>query len=174
MHIDDGHFKLRTFSDKNRDEKEIEEDELDINKLLGLNNHTMPIDNFPDPFITCCFINDTLIYVNLYHSATKCHHSFIYNYKTRKISSHQKVQMTTNKLNFPYKCFYNSEENEIFSFYRQGNAFNVPVLEIESKQNENKEAYIMQKMIDKDLGQMFLIHDKCLVVRSSSDILFFK
>ena len=82
--------------------------------------------------------------------------------------------MTTNKLNFPYKCFYNSEENEIFSFYRQGNSFRFPILEIESTQNEKKEKYVMQKMIDKDLGQMFLVHEKCLVVRSSSDILFFK
>ena len=86
--IDDGNFKLRTFSDQKRKEEEIFENELDINKKLGLDNHTMPIDNFPDPFITCCFINDTFIFVNLYHSPSTTHHSFIYNYKTYQISSH--------------------------------------------------------------------------------------
>ena len=78
--IDDGHFKLRTFGSENRTDEEIEANELDINTKLGLNNHTMPIDNFPDPFIICCFINETLIFVNLYHSASTTHHSFIYNY----------------------------------------------------------------------------------------------
>ena len=41
VYNDDGHFYLRTFGKVNRTAEEIEKDELDINKLLGLNNHTM-------------------------------------------------------------------------------------------------------------------------------------
>jgi hypothetical protein len=52
--------------------------ELDINAELGLDNHTMPINNFPDPFITCCFVNDDLIFVNLFHNKKKEHHHFFY------------------------------------------------------------------------------------------------
>jgi hypothetical protein len=69
--LDDGIFKLRVFdipdfdkSSKNlnitRTKEEIEECTLDINRELGLDNHTMPIDNFPDPFINCCFIDREL------------------------------------------------------------------------------------------------------------------
>ena len=65
--MDDGYFKLRTFGTTTRTEEEIAETELDINKALDLNNHTIPIYNFPDPFITCCFVHDDWIYVNLYH-----------------------------------------------------------------------------------------------------------
>ena len=32
--------------------------------------------------------------------------------------------------NFPYKSFYNSEENEAYVFYRQGHSFRVPIKEI--------------------------------------------
>ena len=30
------------------------------------------------------------------------------------------VKMDTNAKNFPFKCFYNDEKNEIYLFYRQG------------------------------------------------------
>jgi len=45
---------------------------------------------------------------------------FIYDYVQKTVSSHQTVQLEHDHLNFPYKCFYNSEENEVYSFYRQG------------------------------------------------------
>lgn len=41
----------------------------------------------------------------------------------------------SNDKNFPVKAFYNSEYNEIYSFYRQGQSFRVPVFEIECDQN---------------------------------------
>ena len=53
-----------------REEEEIRANELDINKALGLDDHTMPIENFPDPFINCCFIDDQLVFVNLFHTAS--------------------------------------------------------------------------------------------------------
>ena len=42
-----------------------------------------------------------------------------------------------------------------------------------------KEDYIfktfkVQKMTDKDLGEMYLVYNTALIVRSSSDLLFFK
>tara|TARA_B110000285_G_C14791031_1_gene453039 strand:- start:247 stop:372 length:126 start_codon:yes stop_codon:yes gene_type:complete len=32
----------------------------------------------------------------------------------------------SSKKNFPYKCFYNDEEDEVYAFYRQGEFFNIP------------------------------------------------
>jgi len=84
-YLDDGIFKLRTFGKTTREDKEIEENELNINDRLELNNHTMPIDNFPDPFISCVFIDDDLLYINLFHNATVTHHHFFFKISTREI-----------------------------------------------------------------------------------------
>ena len=46
--------------------------------------------------------------------------------------------------------------------------------EVESPKNEGKEEYYYQKIYDKDLGAMYLVFEQALIVRCSSQILFFK
>jgi hypothetical protein len=173
-YVDDGVFKLRTFGEKSRSAEEIKEEELNINEHLGLNNHTMPINNFPDPFIACTFIDDDLMYVNLFHNATLTHHHFFYKRATREILRHTTLVMDCNKKNFPQKCFYNTDNNEIYTFYRQGQSLRVPVLEIDSDKNDGKKDFYFQKIYDKDLGAMYLIFEQALIVKCSNEILFFK
>lgn len=43
VYFDNGNFRLRTFSRKQRSEEFIKRMEVDINKLLQINNYTMPI-----------------------------------------------------------------------------------------------------------------------------------
>ena len=81
--MDDGKFRIRTFGEKSRTPEEIEEEEFDINKALDINDYTMPNQSFPDPYITCCFVTNDLIFVNLYHNSTLTHHHFFYNRVTR-------------------------------------------------------------------------------------------
>ena len=100
--------------------EEIEVNEFDINAHFGLDDHTMVIDNFPDPFIGCTFITNDLLYVNFFYAPKCIHHSFIFNHVTRAVTSHIEIQMKMNHYNFPYKCFYSSKENEVYSFYRHG------------------------------------------------------
>jgi hypothetical protein len=66
VYYDDGFFKFRNFGETTRTQQEIEENELDINNELFLNNYTMPISNFPEPFVTCCFTNDDLAFISLF------------------------------------------------------------------------------------------------------------
>lgn len=80
----------------------------------------------------------------------------------------------SNDRNFPFKSFYNEEDNEVYSFYRQGQSFRIPVFAVDHKSNKDKSEYLFEKIYDKDLGQMFLIYGKALVVRCSSQVLFFK
>lgn len=75
-------------------------------------------------------------------------------------------KMECNSKNFPYKSFYNDEDNVIYSFYRQGQAFTVNADDAMDVQYE--------KMTDVDLGQMYLVNNKALIARSSSKVLFFK
>ena len=62
VYNDDGHFYMRTFEQTSkaggpeRTPEEIKDSELDINKLIDCNNHTMCNQTFPDPFITCTFL----------------------------------------------------------------------------------------------------------------------
>ena len=145
----------------------------------------MPIDNFPDPFIACCFVTDDLIFVNLFHNKQKQHHHFFYHLSTKQLTQKTVIDIDSNNKNFPVKCFYKSEYNEIYTFYRQGHSFRIPVFDIDCKQNfelagintlkkEKKKPYTAQDIYDKDLGQMFLINETALVCRSSSLILFFR
>ena len=71
-----------------------------------------------------------------------------------------------NLKNFPYKSFYSEENDEIYTFYRQGQAFTMKPDDIAN--------YRFEKIIDKDLGQMVLMYGEALAVRSSSKIYFFK
>ena len=66
VYYDDGLFKFRNFGETTRTLEAIAENELDINKQLNINNHTMPISNFPEPFITCCFTSDELAFISLF------------------------------------------------------------------------------------------------------------
>ena len=64
------------------------------------------------------------------------------------------------------------EYNEIYTFYRQGQSYRVPVFDIDVKANYEmdkiKDRYTFQDIFDKDLGQMFLINETALVARSSA------
>ena len=95
-YLDDGRYRLRTFSEEDfedkdgkprdgRTKKEIMDDELDINKELNLDFDTMPINNFPDPFITCCFISYERLFVNLFHNYSLTHYHFVWDIKSRKL-----------------------------------------------------------------------------------------
>lgn len=35
------------------------------------------------------------------------------------------IKMETNGKNFPFKCFYNDDRNEVYVFYRQGEALTI-------------------------------------------------
>lgn len=149
VYFNDGEFRLRTFECKTRTEKEIAENELNINKLLGLNNWTMAISGFPDPYITCCFVEDNQVFINLFYNYTLTHYHFVWDIDNKKVVGEiVSRQLECSKKNFPYKCFYNEEKKEIYSFYRQGQAFKVFVKD----ENPAKWTYQFDKMTDADLG----------------------
>ena len=167
VYANDGNFKLRVFGKQRRDESEIQENEFDINKALDINNYTMPIQGFADPFSTCSFIDDDRIFVQLFYNFDRTHWHFIYDHSKRAIEGAPFSQkLVCSAKNFPYKSFYNTDDNEIYSFYRQGEAFIV--------HGDDAQTVKFEKMADQDLGYMYLINNKALVARSSSKIVFFK
>ena len=126
MYFDDGKFKLRTFGKENRSEDEIQANEVSINELIDIDDFTMPNEELSDPFINCCFISDEKIYVALYHGYSMTHYHFVWNLKTKSMEDvvpfKQELEDSSPK-NFPFKSFYSEEMDQIFCFYRQGQAF---------------------------------------------------
>ena len=68
--------------------------------------------------------------------------------------------------NFPVKCFYNDDEDEIYSFYRQGEALII--------QPHDSKQYTMNKMTEMELGTMYLIYNKALAASTSDLVSFYK
>ena len=69
-------------------------------------------------------------------------------------------------MNFPMKSFYNEINNQVYTFYRQGNSSTVDVA--------NPQQVITSKLDIDDMGSMYLLFDRALVTRSSNSIRFFK
>lgn len=123
-----------------------------FNTLLGLDNHTMPCDDFQDPFITCCFITNDLLFVNFFYTKERAHFHFVWDQELREIHGPVKVKMGSicSSKNFPIKCFYNFEKNEIYSFYRQGQAFSVVPETLD---------YRVEQITFRELGQLVLYNN---------------
>jgi len=87
---------------KERTIKEIEANELKINEVLGIDFNSMVVDNFNFPNGTCCFITDTLLYVNIFHPPTLTHYHFVYNHSNKNVSQITQVKLRKiNDKNFP-------------------------------------------------------------------------
>ena len=117
----------------------------------------MAIEGFQDPFITCCFVKDDLIFVNFFHNYSMTHYHFIWDKLRKRILGGQDglpimfkmPEANCNMKNFPYQCFFNDEQNEIFSFYRQGQSFTI--------KPDHLAEFDFQQMTDADLGDMVLV-----------------
>ena len=115
--MDNGIFKMRVF-DINPFPIEKEAEDVNFSEMLSLDNFTIPVAGFPDPFITSTFINDDRIFVVLYHTKQFMHYHFIYSIKQKKIVSNVVNHKMPELLkNFPYKTFYN-QDDEVYTFYR--------------------------------------------------------
>lgn len=93
---------------------------------------------------------------------------FTYSYQEKKLLSETTVSeiQDCTILNFPIKSFYSRVTQNCYTFYRQGHAFTINA--------QTPAECKCEKITDADLGDMYLLFDQALVVRSSSSILFFK
>ena len=80
VYIDDGKFRLRIFTKEARPQEQCEQEDFDINTALNIDDYTMPIQGFPDPFITCTFIDDNRIAVQLFYNYSQVHYHFVYDH----------------------------------------------------------------------------------------------
>ena len=121
--FDDGKFRVRYFdkSKMTRTDDEIQKSQIDVNSLLKLDNWIMVIDDFSEPFMNCCFLDDERLYVCLFYTVSRTHYHFIWNMKSHSmVGQPHSIVLDCSLKNFPYKSFYNDDKNEIYTIYRQG------------------------------------------------------
>lgn len=163
-YLNDGVFHLLVFDQ----EKELYD--FEINQAIGIDNLTRPNDNFPDPMISVCFVEDDKksdIFVNLYHTPTHTMWYFLYSYETHKLTSdpiQTPLRQTTR--NFPLSCFYDDDRHFVYVFFRQGETYFVNLQEMRRIQQ--------QRISDWDIGNAYLYNNKVLMIMSSNQLLFFK
>jgi hypothetical protein len=64
----------------------------------------------------------------LFHTYSHTHYHFFFNIDKREIEGEAaKVQIENYSSNYPLKCIYNEDKQEVYSFYRQGEAFIIPI-----------------------------------------------
>ena len=68
VYYNDGKFVLRVFDKNERPQDQCEREDHDLNKFVGIDNNTMPIEGFNDPFVNCAFVNDDHIAVSLFYN----------------------------------------------------------------------------------------------------------
>mgnify|MGYP000011602371 CR=1 FL=1 len=81
-YFDDGLFRVRIFDNTLKTE---EVDEVKVNELIGLDRSTMVCPDFPDPYITCCWVDEYRLFVNLFHPSTVSHYHFIWDICYKKM-----------------------------------------------------------------------------------------
>jgi|TARA_B110000285_G_C15101778_1_gene605411 hypothetical protein len=137
------------------DNKGGELDNLDVTEHLGLDTLSKPITGFWEPMITCCFIENDDLFIQVYHRLHKKQYHFTYSYTkhdnlSNTIITANRDPSCTQK-NFPVKSFYSTVTKNVLTFYRQGFCQTVnPAYPAETR---------IEKITDKDLGNMYLLFD---------------
>lgn len=102
---DNGHFQVLFIDNQGK-----VLDNLNVSKLLSLDDESKPITGFFEPLITVCFLPNGKAMIAAYHRIQKKQCHFIYSYKEKKMEGKtiQTAIQDTDYSNFPIKSFYSS------------------------------------------------------------------
>lgn len=122
IYQDYGSFFLKIFDNKG----EII-DHLYLNEQLCIDPESLPVDGFHEPIATCCFKNDEVIFIQVYHRFWQKSYHCSYNFIKREFISDVKIIQIENvtKTNFPIRSFYSKQNGEFYTFFRQGQGITV-------------------------------------------------
>ena len=56
-------------------------DKIEIMDILQIDMLSTPIDGFHEPLITCSFLNNDVIFIQMYHRKEKVEYHFHYNFR---------------------------------------------------------------------------------------------
>ena len=101
--------------------------DVNVSKLLHLDEESKPITGFYEPLITVCFLPEDKALIAVYHRLQKKQYHFIYMYKEKKMFETPTVTeiQGTSDTNFPIRSFYSHTRKNCYVFYRQGHGFTI-------------------------------------------------
>lgn len=151
-------------------------DSLDVSATVPLDSESKPVTGFSEPLIAVAVLPDGSVFVSAYHRYQKKQYYFMYQHKNegkgvkegKVIAGPMSREIDDGRctgLNFPIKSFYSEKTGKCTTFYRQGYCVTVDAKTMESS---------WERIIEADLGDMYLLFDAALVTRSSGSILFFR
>ena len=81
--------------------------------MMGIkDNYAMANEPFSDPFGTCCFLNDDVLYLNVFHNYTLTHYHCIWSIPGKEtVGPIVKLKLESNLRNFPLKSFHSESTN---------------------------------------------------------------
>jgi len=145
-----------------------------VSAALSLDAESKPVTGFSEPLITVAVLPDESVFVSAYHRHQKKQYYFMYQHKGKGVKEGKVIagpmsreidDIRCTRLNFPIKSFYSEKTGKCTTFYRQGYCVTVDAKTMESS---------WERIIEADLGAMYLLFDAALVTRSSGSILFFR
>jgi|APSaa5957512535_1039671.scaffolds.fasta_scaffold343293_1 hypothetical protein len=74
-YLDAGVFRLMVFNN------DIVLSDIHINELLAIDNSTIAINGVHDPIINACFLQDSVIFVNLFHKVSRTNWHFKFSFE---------------------------------------------------------------------------------------------
>jgi hypothetical protein len=178
---DNGTFYVRVLnnegkviSDKNVSElMKVLESKEDLANICD--EQSTPIPGQDEPLITCCFINLGELFVSVYHKTLKTQVHFTYKFIEDEVSSElysqnieicseciSTVHVPCSENNFPIKSFYSEENNECYTFFRQGQGFVTTLKDISF--------FWVQKLSEHAFGSMFMLYGQALITRCSDSM----
>ena len=84
-YFDDGRFKLRVCGEKQRPQAEALKADLDFNRELNLNNHTMVNEDFFDPYMNAVFTKKDCLFISLFHNGDMTHYHLLWDIEYRQV-----------------------------------------------------------------------------------------
>jgi len=142
--------------------------DFNVNEQFNIDNKTIGISGFFQPFCMTCFMEDNDLFFSFFYNHTKTHSHFKYDYVQKKVTSKlssREIEGCTTK-NFPQKCFYSPINKQIDCLYRQGQSVIIKANDLDS--------FTVDKILDRDLGDIVLWKQRVMIARSSTQIFLFK
>jgi hypothetical protein len=140
-------------------------DEIDVTEKLGLDRKSVAMEDIYVPMNTMVFRPDGTVSISIFHRYMRKHFQFLYDIRSKEMLTEVytcDIPSISDRC-FNVKSFYSHYTKQIYTFYRNGYCVTY---------SENKQR--LEQITTEDLGAMFLIYERALLVRSSRGILFFK
>jgi hypothetical protein len=149
-------------------------DDVDITEIIDdLNEESLGMEGIYEPFITSVFLPDGNASISVFHRMKMQHYQFTYDFQNKqKVTDIIVVDVKSDTTkNYPVACFYSEVSEDVLTFYRLGQYVTCSTNDVS---NNRLEKILFKNEFAMEVGQIYMIYGKCLLVQSSRGMIFFQ